>query len=185
MVGRRVCAATSKRIRSLSPLGDAAIRPGVLLLGAVVTTASVRAAARCFSALLLLVLAIDSTRAYAAPAPASTVIESKTGLASYYSRRFEGKKTAGGETFRNDEMVAAHRAYPLGTLVRVTNLENDEAVHVRITDRGASAQNRREGVIIDVSQAAATRLKMKQKGRVKVRVDVLEWGEDAKKPLKP
>jgi len=82
-------------------------------------------------------------------------------------------------------MVAAHRTYPLGTLVRVTNLENGESVHVRIADRGASAKNRRKGVIIDVSQAAAMRLKMKKDGRVKVRVDVLEWGEDATKPLKP
>jgi rare lipoprotein A len=64
--------------------------------------------------------------------------------------------------------------------VRVNNLENGEAVDVRITDRGASAQNRKEGVIIDVSQAAATRLKMKKDGRVKVRVDVLEWGQDEK-----
>jgi rare lipoprotein A len=145
----------------------------------------VRAAARCAAAVVLLVLTTHSISTYAAPAPASTVIESRTGLASYYSRRFEGKKTAGGETFRNAEMVAAHRTYPLGTLVRVTNLENGESVHVRIADRGASAKNRRKGVIIDVSQAAAMRLKMKKDGRVKVRVDVLEWGEDATKPLKP
>jgi rare lipoprotein A len=145
----------------------------------------VRAAAHCAAALILLVLTTDSISTYAAPAPASSVIESRTGLASYYSRRFEGKKTAGGETFRNDEMMAAHRTYPLGTLVRVTNLENGESVRVRIADRGASAKNHRQGVIIDVSQAAATRLKMKKDGRVKVRVDVLEWGGDATKPLKP
>jgi rare lipoprotein A len=145
----------------------------------------VRAAARCLAALTLLVLTTDSILAHAAPPPGSSVIESKRGLASYYSRRFEGKKTAGGDTFRNDELVAAHRSYPLGTLVRVTNLENDESAQVRITDRGASAKNRREGVIIDVSQAAATRLKMKKDGRVRVRLDVLEWGEDAKKPFKP
>jgi rare lipoprotein A len=145
----------------------------------------VRAAARCAPALAVLVLTTHSISTYAAPGSASTVTESRTGLASYYSRRFEGKKTAGGERFRNDEMVAAHRTYPLGTLVRVTNLENDESVQVRIADRGASAKNRREGVIIDVSQAAATRLKMKKDGRVKVRVDVLEWGEGATKPLKP
>lgn len=106
----------------------------------------------------------------------------QTGLASYYSRRFDGKKTAGGERFSNDEMVAAHRTLPLGTLVRVHNLENGESVDVRITDRGASRANRREGVIIDVSQAAATKLKMKKDGRVKVRVEVLEWGDDTKAP---
>jgi rare lipoprotein A len=107
----------------------------------------------------------------------------ETGLASYYSRRFEGKETASGETFRNQELVAAHPSHPLGTRVRVTNLENGTSVVVRITDRGASRENRQEGVIIDVSQAAATQLNMKKDGRVRVRVQVLEWGEDDHKPL--
>jgi rare lipoprotein A len=102
----------------------------------------------------------------------------ETGLASYYSRKFEGRQTASGETFSNQELTAAHPSHPLGTRVRVTNLENGTSVVVRINDRGASAQNRREGVIIDVSQAAADRLKMKKDGRVRVRVNVLEWGED-------
>lgn len=109
--------------------------------------------------------------------------KTETGLASFYSRRFEGKETASGDAFRNDELVAAHPTHPFGTRVRVTNLENGSSVIVRITDRGASRANRREGVIIDVSQAAATRLKMKKDGRVRVRVQVLEWGEDDHKPL--
>ena len=113
-------------------------------------------------------------------APEKSAKSVQTGLASYYSKRFDGKKTASGETFSNTELVAAHRTLPLGTRVRVTNLENDETVELRITDRGASAKNHQEGVIIDVSQAAATRLKMKKDGRVKVRVEVLEWGEDRK-----
>ena len=107
----------------------------------------------------------------------------ETGLASFYSRRFDGKETASGETFTNKELTAAHPSHPLGTRVRVTNLENGTSVVVRINDRGASAQNRREGVIIDVSQAAADRLKMKKDGRVRVRVSVLEWGEDYHPPL--
>ena len=126
-----------------------------------------------------------SREADAATANASSkALATQTGLASFYSRRFDGKQTAGGEVFDNDELVAAHRTYPLGTRVRVTNLKNNTSVELRINDRGASAQNRREGVIIDVSQAAASRLKMKKDGRVKVRVDVLEWGRDDTKPLK-
>jgi len=123
----------------------------------------------------------------AAPASVDTTSKAKatqTGLASYYSRRFDGKKTAGGTTFSNDELVAAHASYPLGTVVRVTNLEKGGSVDVRITDRGASRRNRREGVIIDVSQAAAKRLDMKKDGRVRVRVEVLKWGEDDHKPLR-
>jgi rare lipoprotein A len=149
-----------------------------LLFHSVVAAALVRVQA--YAALLALALVVDAPAAFSAQAAAAGTIESKTGLASYYSRRLEGRKTASGEKFRNDELVAAHRTYPLGTLVRVNNLENGEAVDVRITDREASAQNRREGVIIDVSQAAATRLKMKKDGRVKVRVDVVEWGQDEK-----
>ena len=109
--------------------------------------------------------------------------KTETGLASYYSRRFDGKTTASGETFSNKQLTAAHPSHPLGTRVRVTNLENGSSVVVRINDRGASAENRREGVIIDLSQAAAERLDMKEEGRVRVRVNVLEWGEDEHPPL--
>jgi rare lipoprotein A len=121
----------------------------------------------------------------AAPEPnaPSKAKRTETGLASYYSRRFDGKKTASGEAFSNEELTAAHPSHPLGTRARVTNLENGKSVVVRINDRGASAQNRREGVIIDLSQAAADRLKMKKEGRVRVRVAVLEWGEDYHPPL--
>jgi rare lipoprotein A len=105
----------------------------------------------------------------------------QTGLASFYARRLDGKETASGDTFRNDELVAAHPHYPFGTRVRVTNLENGESVVVRITDRGASKANRREGVIIDLSQAAAARLKMKKDGRTRVRVQVIEWGDGERK----
>jgi rare lipoprotein A len=131
--------------------------------------------------LFLIVMAVAAPAAYAAAqSSASKGPETQVGLASYYSRRFDGKETASGETFSNEDMVAAHRKLPMGTRVRVTNLENGESVVVRINDRGASAQNRKEGVIIDVSQAAATKLRMKKDGRVKVRVDVLEWGDDRK-----
>jgi rare lipoprotein A len=109
--------------------------------------------------------------------------QTQTGLASFYSRRLHGRQTASGETFRNDELVAAHPRYPFGTKARVTNLENGASVVVRITDRGASKANRREGVIIDLSQAAAAQLKMKKHGRVRVRVEVLEWGDDDRNPL--
>ncbi len=100
--------------------------------------------------------------------------ETQTGLASFYSRAFEGEETASGETFDNREMVAAHPSYPLGTVVRVTNLEKGGAADVRIHDRGPSEANRSEGVIIDLSRAAAERIGMVKDGRCRVRVEVLE-----------
>ena len=135
----------------------------------------------CITSGLLLSFGVCESHAAEHSAKSGKGKATATGLASYYAKRLEGKETASGDTFRNDELVAAHRSYPFGTRVRVTNLENGESVVVRITDRGASKENRREGVIIDLSQAAATRLKMKKDGRVRVRVQVLEWGEGERK----
>ena len=107
----------------------------------------------------------------AAPAPAD---EPRVGLASYYAQSLDGKITASGLRFRNDAMVAAHPTYPFGTIVRVTNLRNGRAVSVQIIDRGPSAGPRKEGVIIDVSRAAATALGFIERGRTRVRVRVLK-----------
>jgi rare lipoprotein A len=73
--------------------------------------------------------------------------------------------------------VAAHRAYPFGTVVRVTNRANGKATTVVVVDRGPYGKNRREGAIIDLSRKAAESLGMIREGQVRVRVDVLEWGD--------
>ena len=109
--------------------------------------------------------------------------DTQLGLASYYSRWFDGRQTAGGEIFHNDEMVAAHPTYPLGTVVRVSRLDKPASAIVRVSDRGPSIPNQKQGVIIDLSQAAASKLKMRRIGRAKVRVDVLKWGRHEKAPL--
>ena len=138
---------------------------------------------RCFSCLVIVSLFAIGSATHAAEHGAKSTKgkTTATGLASFYARKLDGKETARGDSFSNDELVAAHPSYPFGTRVRVTNLENDTSVVVRIIDRGASKQNQREGVIIDLSQAAAARLKMKKDGRVRVRVDVLEWGDGERK----
>ena len=104
------------------------------------------------------------------------VKETRTGLASYYGHAFEGEETASGETFHSREMVAAHPSYPLGTLARVTNLEGGGTVMVRIIDRGPTDVNVAEGVIIDLSKGAAQKLAMLKEGRIRVKVEVLQWG---------
>lgn len=114
-----------------------------------------------------------------APPVVETVLETKFGLASYYHPSLDGGETASGVSFDNAGMMAAHPTYPFGTLVRVTNLDNaNAAVEVTITDRGPTAENVAEGVIIDLSGAAAEKLGMVEDGRVNVKVEVLDWGTD-------
>jgi rare lipoprotein A len=95
--------------------------------------------------------------------------ESAVGLASYYAREHDGRRTASGEIFDMRAMTAAHRTLPFGTRVRVTNLENGRQAVVRINDRGPF----RSGRIIDVSYAAARALGLIGSGVGRVRVDVL------------
>ena len=101
----------------------------------------------------------------------------QTGLASFYGPGFQGKETASGETFDQREMVAAHRTLPLGSVVRVTNLENGRDVELRVIDRGPYGRNFRKGTIIDVSRGAARELDFLEDGLVRVRVEVLELAE--------
>jgi rare lipoprotein A len=78
----------------------------------------------------------------------------ESGKASYYADKFEGRKTASGEIFRQNNMTAAHRTLAFGTKVKVINLANGRSVNVKINDRGPFAQGR----IIDLSKKAARKL---------------------------
>jgi rare lipoprotein A len=93
----------------------------------------------------------------------------ETGMASFYGKKFDGRRTASGETFTIQGMTAAHPTLPFGTKVRVTNLYNGNKVVLRVTDRGPF----RKGRIIDVSHRAAMLLGMVRLGVVKVRVEVM------------
>lgn len=98
-----------------------------------------------------------------------TFIFLKEGAASYYGKRFQGRKTASGERFDMHQLTAAHKKLPFGTRVRVTNLQNNRSVVVTINDRGPHSKYR----IIDLSKAAAQRIGMLQAGVVKVKVEIL------------
>ncbi len=102
------------------------------------------------------------------------VLYSEEGYASYYSYEFHGKKTANGEIFDKDKPSAAHRTLPLGTIARVTNLKNGKSIILRINDRGPF----KSGRILDVSYAAAVQLDFVKEGITKVRIDVLEYGDN-------
>ncbi|MCG7373467.1 MULTISPECIES: septal ring lytic transglycosylase RlpA family protein [Pseudomonas] len=92
------------------------------------------------------------------------------GKASYYSQKFHGRETASGETFNNNTLVAAHKTLPLGSKVRVTNLENNKQVVVRITDRGPFIRGR----IIDLSRAAAKRVDLVENGTGPVKIERID-----------
>ncbi len=86
------------------------------------------------------------------------------GNASYYARKFEGRRTASGEKYRRKLLTAAHRTLPFNTKVKVTNPKNGRWVIVRINDRGPFHRKR----IIDVSERAARHLGMFGRGHLKV-----------------
>ena len=94
------------------------------------------------------------------------------GIASWYGDQFDGKKTASGETFSQDEMTACHPTLPFGSEVRVVNLRNHKSVVVRITDRAGLVKGR----VIDLSHAAAEKLNMTQAGVARVSIEVLSLG---------
>ena len=91
------------------------------------------------------------------------------GNASWYGIPFHGQRAANGETYDMYQFTAAHRTLPFDTLVRVTNLLNNNSTIVRITDRGPFVDNR----VIDLSLAAARALDMVAAGVVPVRIEVL------------
>lgn len=93
-----------------------------------------------------------------------------TGKASWYGGYFHGRKTANGETYNMYSLTAAHKSLPFGSVVKVTNLENQKIVFVRINDRGPYIQGRH----IDLSLAAAQKLGMVGSGVVPVKLEIFK-----------
>ena len=90
----------------------------------------------------------------------------KVGEASWYGPGFEDQKTASGEAFKPEKMVAASPDLPLGSKAEVTNLDNGKKTEVRINDRGPYTNGR----ILDLSHGAAKKLGMTKKGKARVKV---------------
>lgn len=96
--------------------------------------------------------------------PSMPVVVQEQGGASWYARHFQGRRTANGERYDQNELTAAHKTLPFGTVVRVRSESNGKEVDVRINDRGPFVAGR----VIDLSQAAARALDMLQLGVKKV-----------------
>lgn len=93
-----------------------------------------------------------------------------SGDASYYGPGFDGKKTASGEVFDQDDYTCAHRTFPFGTKLKVTRKSNGKSVVVRVNDRGPYAKHR----ILDLSVAAAKKLGLDKAGHAEVEAEVVE-----------
>ncbi len=94
----------------------------------------------------------------------------QVGTASYYAAKFQGKRTASGEVFYLDSLTAAHKSFPFGTILRVTNQKNGKTVVVRVNDRLPSSSKR----VIDLSYAAAKEVDMIRDGLAKVRIEAVD-----------
>jgi rare lipoprotein A len=92
------------------------------------------------------------------------------GIASWYGKKFHGRKTSNGETYNMYAMTAAHKTLPMGTRLRVSNLNTNKTVIVRINDRGPFVRGR----IIDLSYSAAKEIDMISTGTAPVEIAVIE-----------
>lgn len=99
----------------------------------------------------------------------SSKLISKTVYATYYARKFEGRKTTSGIKYRRHKMTAAHMNLPFGTIVTVTNPVSGESVEVEVNDRGPHSRK----VKIDLSEAAAKAIGIYGKGIAKVEISYL------------
>ena len=93
----------------------------------------------------------------------------ESGIASWYGKKFHGRKTANGEVYDMNELTAAHRTLPMPSFVRVTNLENGRSLILRVNDRGPFARGR----IIDISRRGSQLLNFQKRGTARIRVQLL------------
>jgi rare lipoprotein A len=103
----------------------------------------------------------------------SRPIYSEVGMASWYGPPYNKRHSANGEIYDEDAVTAAHRTLPMGSLIRVTNLETGQSAMMHITDRGPFVPDR----VIDLSKGAAKLLGVWRLGTARVRIDVIETPE--------
>ncbi len=97
------------------------------------------------------------------------------GLASYYSDLFHGKPTASGEAYDKNKYTCAHKTHPFGTMLKITRLDNNKTVQVRVTDRGPFISGR----VVEISRASAEAIGLIQDGSARVKVEVVSEAKPA------
>jgi len=94
----------------------------------------------------------------------------QVGYASWYGPGLNGKRTASGERFDMTKMTAAHRSYPFGTIIEITNIATGKSVRVRVNDRGPHRKDR----MVDLSKKAASKIGITSLGYAKVKMRVIK-----------
>jgi peptidoglycan lytic transglycosylase len=107
-------------------------------------------------------------------------IATETGLASWYGPPYHNRRGSNGEIYNMHAMTAAHRTYPLGSIVRVTNVKTGATALLRITDRGPFIPGR----VVDLSLAAAKKLDVYQPGVAQVKVELMQSAASPASPGK-
>lgn len=134
-----------------------------------------------FSPVLLIIIIIVTLSACGSKQSPKTALQVPTndsfiktgqvleGHASWYGGFFHGRRTANGEIFNKNELTAAHKTLPFGTILKVTNPETEKSINVRVNDRGPYVSGR----ILDLSQAAAQKLGYMLKGTTTLIAEVV------------
>lgn len=102
--------------------------------------------------------------------PAENYAYQAEGMSSWYGAEFAGQKTANGAIFDPKAYTAAHKTLPLPSVIKVTNLDTGKSTYARVNDRGPFTKNR----LVDVSEAVAEEIGMKQSGTARVSITVME-----------
>ena len=138
---------------------------------------------RIIGTFLLIILSLVSCASSTKISKSDNVIEQKQpnsvgdiqyGISSYYAENFHGRRTANGEVYDMYAISGAHQTLPLNSIVKVTNLENNRVLTMKINDRGPFIKDR----IFDCSYGAAVKLGFIRKGTAIVKVEVLEIGNN-------
>ena len=144
----------------------------LVILSAFATDTATPASARATDSTIVANDVPSSEIVTTVPAPKTTVLTRiKSGMASWYGSVLQGHRTASGRRFDENELTAAHRTLPFGSLVKVTDLRNKRSVVVTITDRGVLFPER----VIDLSFAAAKELQMVKMGVDPVRLELVTF----------
>ena len=144
----------------------------MVLLSAFATDTATPASARAADSAMVMNDVTPAEIVTTVPAPKTTVLTRiKSGMASWYGSVLQGHRTASGRRFDMNELTAAHRTLPFGSLVKVTDLRNKRSVVVTITDRGVLYPER----VIDLSLGAARELQMVKMGVDPVRLELVSY----------